>query len=218
MDILNAGVAQGPFPLRYLGFGFFWAWLFLVGISPSPLFGDIVCISGIPFEAFELAARSALLLFALAASRLFSTRAGIYAVLGCSLFAGTFAAAILLVFPGNPAFSSIAALLAALADTCMFLLWLSFFGYMRLGDALAMLVLSYAAGSVLFLAAMALGRVAMTAAAVLLPAASAISFLLSARLRASQTGSGFLNADSDHTSLPSSTSHQATSLTKTLAT
>ena len=70
MDILNAGVAQGPFPLRYLGFGFFWAWLFLVGISPSPLFGDIVCISGIPFEAFELAARSALLLFALAASRL----------------------------------------------------------------------------------------------------------------------------------------------------
>ena len=218
MDILNAGVAQGPFPLRYLGFGFFWAWLFLVGISPSPLFGDIVCISGIPFEAFELAARSALLLFALAASRLFSTRAGIYAVLGCSLFAGTFAAAILLVFPGNPAFSSIAALLAALADTCMFLLWLSFFGYMRLGDALAMLVLSYAAGSVLFLAAMALGRVAMTAAAVLLPAASAISFLLSARLRASQTGSGFLNVDSDHTSLPSSTSHQATSLTKTLAT
>ena len=67
MDILNAGVAQGPFPLRYLGFGFFWAWLFLVGISPSPLFGDLVCISGIPFEAFELAARSALLLFALAA-------------------------------------------------------------------------------------------------------------------------------------------------------
>ena len=218
MDILNAGASQGPFPLRYLGFGFFWTWLFLVGVSPSPLFGDAMCVYGIPFEAIELAARSMLLLLALAASRLFSTRTGVYAVLGCSFFAGTFAAAILLVFPGSPAFSSIAALLAALADTCMFLLWLSFFGYMRLGDALAMLVLSYAAGSVLFLAAMALGRVAMTAAAVLLPAASTISFLLSAKLHASQTGSGFFNDDLDGANLPSPTSRHAVSLTKTLAT
>ena len=27
------------FPLRFLGFGFFWGWLFLVNLSPSPLFG-----------------------------------------------------------------------------------------------------------------------------------------------------------------------------------
>ncbi len=218
MDILNAGTAQGPFPLRYLGFGFFWAWLFLVGVSPSALFGNVVCVFDIPFEAFELAARSTLLLFALAASRLFNTQTGVYAILGCSLVAGISAAAILLAFPGNISLSSIAALLAALADACMFLLWLSFFGYMRLGDALAMLVLSYAAGSVLFLAAMALGRPAMAAAAVLLPAASAISFLLSARLHASQTGSEFLNNAPGGTDPLNPSSHQAVSLTKTLAT
>ena len=41
------------FPLRLLGFGLYWAWLFLVGVSPSPVFGRVE-FAGAPFELPEL--------------------------------------------------------------------------------------------------------------------------------------------------------------------
>lgn len=47
---------QNMFPLRMLGFGFYWAWLFLTCVSPS-LILDQEPVLGLPFEAAELVFR-----------------------------------------------------------------------------------------------------------------------------------------------------------------
>ena len=121
------------FPLRFLGFGFFWAWLFLTAISPSPLFGLAVCVGSIAFEMLELGVRTILLLGVLGLFKRLATPAGCRLLLAASLVCGV-------VRPvpcgllGTPRASTVAAVLVAVADVGMFLLWLSFFGYMRLGE------------------------------------------------------------------------------------
>ena len=188
-----------PVPLRFLGFGLFWSWLFLVAVTPSALFGALECPGRIPFEMAELALRSAALLCILAISaRHLPAHKSVKALLCCAFLAGSATTPLLLAFGSNPSFALAGAVLAAAADASLFLLWLSFFGYMRLGDALAMLVLSYAAGSMLFLAIVALGRNAMIACATFFPAASCTAFFLSARLYAERTGeAGFLENDEE---------------------
>lgn len=186
----DAGLAK-PVPMRFFGFGLFWAWLFLVGVSPSALLGSLLCPGEVPFEMGEMAARTLLLTGVLAAGpRAFPTRASTTLLLVTALVGGTAAAPLLMLAGTSPAVCTAGAALAAAADVSLFLLWLSFFGYMRLGDALAMLVLSYAAGSLLYLAVVALGRNAMAAAATLLPAASCAAFVLCARFHADQPGTG----------------------------
>ncbi len=174
------------FPMRFLGFGLFWAWLFLTAISPSPLFGLAVCVGSIPFEMLELGVRTVLLLGVLGLFRRLATPAGCRLLLTASLVCGVAAVPCgLLCAPGA---ATAAAVLVAVADVGMFLLWLSFFGYMRLGDTLALLVCSYGAGSVLFLVILALGRTAVIAAGALLPVLSCVAFALSRRLQATRTG------------------------------
>ena len=177
----------GLVPVRFLGFGFFWAWLFVTTLSPSPLFGSVACLGGMPFEMLELAARSLALVCALVGARRLATAAGCRAMLVVSLVAGASVAPLVLLV-GGPAAATLAAVLAGVAEVVMFLLWLSFFGYMRLGDTLALLIVSYGAGSLLFFGVFALGRTAMVAASVLLPVASCAAFVLSARLHAEKTG------------------------------
>ena len=174
------------FPLRFLGFGFFWAWLFLTAISPSPLFGLAVCVGSIPFEMLELGVRTILLLGVLGLFKRLATPAGCRLLLAASLVCGV--AAVPCGLLGTPRASTVAAVLVAVADVGMFLLWLSFFGYMRLGDTLALLVCSYGVGSVLFLTVLALGRTAVIASGTLLPVLSCTAFVLSRRFQAARTG------------------------------
>ncbi len=177
---------DGLFPIRFLGFGLFWAWLFLTTLSPSPLFGLATCAGGVPFEMFELGVRTLLLVAVVALSRRCATTRGCLGLLGASLVAGVAAVPVgLLAAAWAP---TAAACLEAVADVGMFLLWLSFFGYMRLGDTLALLVLSYAAGSLLFLGILPLGRTAAVGAGMLLPALSCAAFVLSRRLQETRTG------------------------------
>ena len=184
-----------PIPLRFLGFGLFWAWLFLVGTSPSMLLGHLTCPGNIPLEMAELAARSLVLLYVLAASpRILSTRRGLSCLAGAAALTGTCAAPVLLAFGSAPAGCLVGAILAGITDVGLFLTWLSLFGYMRLGDALAMLVMSYAAGSALFLSLCALGHTAMALFATILPVASCAAFLLAARQHAEDSGHGGLLA------------------------
>lgn len=79
---------EGVFPVRFLGFGFFWAWLFIAGLSPSPLFGSPLCVGGIPFELFELLMRCAMLAISLTLSCVIATDRGKY----CFLALGAVAA------------------------------------------------------------------------------------------------------------------------------
>lgn len=192
MDAGILGRAPGPFPLRFLGFGLFWAWLFLAGVSSSPLFGPMECVLGMPFELVQVSLRAVALGCVIVVSGVLPRGVGIRVLICLGLVAGTLTSPALLLAGSGPVGATVGAALSAIADTSLFLLWLSFFGYMRLGDALAMLVLSYATGALLFLGICALGRTALVVASVALPFCSCVAFVLSARLHGSLTGDGFL--------------------------
>lgn len=177
----NAMQAQsGLFPLRFLGFGFFWGWLFLVNISPSPLLGSTKGIGNVPFEMTELAARLLFLIGAMVvSSRITRIRNWVpFAVVAG--MAGACAAPVVLL-SGSPYAVTSAALVSAFAESVLFLMWMTFFGYMKLGETLLLLVSSYAVGAVLCLAAIFLGDTAMTACAVVLPLASCAAMIMARR-------------------------------------
>lgn len=182
------------FPIRFLGFGFFWAWLFLAGVTPSPLIGAPAGFGGVPFEMMELSLRACGLVVALVASRPLTTVAGQRILLGVGVAASAASAPLVLAAGASPAAASLAAAAAAAGEVCMFLLWLCFFGYMKLGETFVLLVGSYAIGSVLFLLAVALGFNAMAAAAVLFPVLSGMAFVLSQRLSVARIGEDLFGA------------------------
>ena len=68
--------AESLFPVRFLGFGFYWAWLFLAGVTPSPLIGAPLCFANAPFEMVELSVRALVLVVVLIASRQLASVAG----------------------------------------------------------------------------------------------------------------------------------------------
>ena len=174
-------VAESLFPVRFLGFGFYWAWLFLAGVTPSPLIGAPLCFAGAPFEMVELSVRALVLVVVLIASRQLASVAGQRGLLVLGVAASAAAAPLALGLGGAEA-ASASAVAAAIGEVCMFLLWLCFFGYMKVGETFVLLVGSYAIGSVLFLLTAALGFNAMAAASVLFPALSGTAFVLSQRL------------------------------------
>lgn len=116
---------EGVFPVRFLGFGFFWAWLFIAGLSPSPLFGSPLCVGGIPFELFELLMRCAMLAISLTLSCVIATDRGKYCFLALGAVAGI-AVTPLLLWGGSEEAHSVAALLTAMTEVSLFLMWLSF--------------------------------------------------------------------------------------------
>ena len=66
------------FSVRMLGFGFFWAWLFLVAVSPSPLFGQLTGPGGTPFELWELCFRLLALVVVGGVARQLATTRGVW--------------------------------------------------------------------------------------------------------------------------------------------
>ena len=168
------------FPLRFLGFGFFWGWLFLVNLSPSPLFGAQHGIGGIPFEMSELCARIILLIvFATFSHQIANARLRLWFIAAsCVLGAATTPAMVL--FDG-PMVVTASSVFAGIAEVSLFLGWITFFGYMKLGETLLLLVASYAAGAVVSLGSMALGHTAMAFFGTMLPLASLATFVLSQR-------------------------------------
>lgn len=190
----DRGADGNLFPVRFLGFGFFWAWLFLAGVTPSPLIGAPTGFGGAPFEMMELSVRALGLVAALVAARPLATRAGQWALLAAGVIASAVSAPLVLAAGAMPAAASASAVTAALGEVCMFLLWLCFFGYMKLGETFVLLVGSYTIGSALFLLTVALGFNAMAAAAVLFPVLSGAAFVLSQRLNAARTGENLFGA------------------------
>ena len=174
---------EGVFPVRFLGFGFFWAWLFIAGLSPSPLFGSPLCVGGIPFELFELLMRCAMLAISLTLSCVIATDRGKYCFLALGAVAGI-AVPPLLLWGGSEEAHSVAALLTAMTEVSLFLMWLSFFGAMRLGDTLTLLVISYGVGALLFLVALMGGERTLLGASIVFPLLSAAALVFSSRLLA----------------------------------
>lgn len=171
---------SGLFPARFLGFGLFWAWLFLAVLSPSPLFGQLAGASGLPFETCEALSRIAVLACLIAFAPRIATRKASTVLLVLAAACAT-ASGALLLFAHDAALTTAAAVLAAVAETALFLLWMTFFGYMKLGETLILLALSYAVGAALALGAIFAGQRAMSAAVLALPALSCVTFALAQR-------------------------------------
>lgn len=163
-------------PIRLLGFGFYWAWLFLVCVSPSLLMGPQL-VFGLPLEAPELALRIVFIAVIMFAAKRMSTKATSRTLLGVSLIAGTGASA--LATSSVSGFEVLALVLMACADAAMFMLWLCFFGNKKVGEIAVYIALSYTAGSILCLGISILEFHMAQLLVVLLPILSGISFYLS---------------------------------------
>ena len=187
--IRNEGVdamkSQNLFPARLLGFGFYWAWLFLIGVSPSPIVGD-VSFAGAPFEiwelGFSLASGAAIVAFA----RQLSSDGGRKVLLAACFVVGPLGTVSLLAAEGGLVIGSAA--LVALADAATFMLWLCFFGHMRVGETALYMALSYAAGALLCIVIMSLDARMALACAAALPVLSGLAFSLSNRFYTKETG------------------------------
>lgn len=173
--------------VRLIGFSLFWTWLFLVAVSPSPTFGQLLVPWAIPFEIPEVGFRIAFLLVALSLRHLLATRMGSLALAAICVVAGPLTTLTLCLSP-SPTFILFASVLAALTDAAMFLMWLCYFGYSKIGQTAFLLVMSYALGSVLCLAAIALGHNAMVALSAAAPIASGIAFIAATRNDAAAQG------------------------------
>ena len=177
--------SQNLFPARLLGFGFYWAWLFLIGVSPSPIVGD-VSFAGAPFEIWELGFRLASVAAIVAFARQLSSDGGRKVLLAACFVVGPLGTVSLLAAEGGLVIGSAA--LVALADAATFMLWLCFFGHMRVGETALYMALSYAAGALLCIVIMSLDARMALACAAALPVLSGLAFSLSNRFYTKETG------------------------------
>ena len=171
---------ESVFLTRLTGFSLFWTWLFLVAVSPSPVFGALSGVYGLPFEVPEVAFRILFLLVLFAFSRTLATASGRWILPAACMVSGPLAA-LGLVVAHTGLQVSMAAILVALAEVSMLIMWLCFFGYSKLGETALLLVSSYAIGSVLCLGLAAAGHTAMVVASVFIPVVSGLFFIASVR-------------------------------------
>lgn len=167
--------SRSLFFMRTFGFALFWIWLFLVAVSPSPLFGALKGLGSLPFEVWEVGARLLLLSLSLAATRLLTTSRGRWVYPVCCLVGGP-VAALALSSAATPEAVTLAAFITAVVDVAMLIMWLCYFGYAKIGDIAFMLACSYALGSILYLAVVAAGETAMLVAAITSPILSGALF------------------------------------------
>ncbi len=177
---------SGVFPVRFLGFGLYWAWLFLVTTSPSPALGEI-SFAGIPSELLELGGRLLAVLGIMAISSKLSTPAGRKALLAVCCVAGPVATALFSAFHTG-ALGLAALALLAVVDASMFIMWLCFFGHMKVGETAIYMALSYCVGGILCLAVQAVGHEYVVAASAALPLLSGVAFHFSNKLYSGETG------------------------------
>lgn len=164
------------FPIRLLGFSFYWAWLFLVCVSPSLLLGRQE-VAGVPLEAAELAVRLLVMVILLIAFRHLPSKLNSKLLLAISMLMGTGASVVAVA--GQPEIVFLSVLLMGCADASMFLMWLCFFGNRRTGEIAGYFALSYALGALLALLISFFELHIGQFCAVLLPVFSGISYQLS---------------------------------------
>lgn len=83
-----------------------------------------------------------------------------------------------------------------MTEVSLFLMWLSFFGAMRLGDTLTLLVISYGVGALLFLVALMGGERTLLGASIVFPLLSAAALVFSSRLISRRGGTALFDNES----------------------
>ena len=165
------------FPVRLLGFGLYWAWLFLVTVSPSPAFGAVECF-GLPFELSELAMRLAFVCLFFFLWKKLETSKGRNMLIAACVIGGPLSTVAIVLVNGTALIAPVAFLMA-FADASIFILWLCFFGHMRVGETALYMSLSYCIGGIVCLLVQMAPSQTCTAIAAVLPVASAMMFHLS---------------------------------------
>lgn len=167
--------SRSLFFMRTFGFALFWIWLFLVAVSPSPLFGALKGLGSLPFEVWEVGARLLLLSLSLAATRLLTTSRGRWVYPVCCLVGGP-VAALALSSAATPEAVTLAAFITAVVDVAMLIMWLCYFGYAENRRYRLHACLLLRPGLVLYLAVVAAGETAMLVAAITSPILSGALF------------------------------------------
>ena len=178
----------GLFPARMLGFGFYWAWLFLTCVSPS-LIADERYVIGLPLEATELFVRLVFVIVIVVTARALSPALMERILFLISLIAG--AVASLMLISGTEGLSIPMIICMGAADASLFMLWLCFFGNDRVGEVAVFLAASYALGAAITIVVSFMPEQMTRTCAVLLPLLSCISFKLSAARYATAPDSSY---------------------------
>lgn len=164
------------FPLRMLGFGFYWAWLFLVCVSPSLLL-EQETVMGLSFESTELFFRLVFIAVILLGAKRMTNGFIRKTLFTMSLACGLLSSA--LAISGIPGLSLVTAALLGATDACMFILWMCFFGNNRIGEVALYVASSYAFGAAVSIFVSALARPLALGCALVLPVFSCATFYLS---------------------------------------
>lgn len=168
----------GLFPARMLGFGFYWAWLFLACVTPS-LFGGGQYVLGLPLETAELIARLVFILMIILMARKISPARLERILLGATLVSSVVASILFVLGNSNLALPMI--LFMGVADASMFMLWLCFFGNDRVGQTAIFLSASYAVGAIITLVVRTMPVHLLDGCILALPVISCAAFWLSSR-------------------------------------
>lgn len=168
----------GLFPARMLGFGFYWAWLFLACVTPS-LFSGGQYVLGLPLETAELVARLVFILMIILMARKFFPARLERMLLGVTLVSSV-VASILFVL-GDSHLALLMILFMGIADASMFMLWLCFFGNDRVGQTAIFLSASYAVGAIITLIVRTMPLHLLHGCILALPVLSCATFWLSSR-------------------------------------
>ena len=204
--------ANQVFPVRLLGFGLYWAWLFLVTLSPSQLFGSLVFFD-VPFELVELGFRLAFIGAFLLLSAGISTNRGRNALVAISCLGGPLATGLIYYFSATPVMW-VAVACAGLVDASIFVLWLCFFGHLKVGETALYMTLSYCIGGVICLLVQLLVNETAVLVSMFLPAISGLMFHFSNRYYSSETGIAELFSEDDMASVESTKEDQYPYLTR----
>lgn len=132
----------------------------------------------LPYELCELIARLAFVCLFLKIAGKLETPAGrdMLSAVGCLVgLLGTG----LVILLQSTAWIGLATLLVGFADASIFILWLCFFGHMRVGETALYMALSYCVGGIVCLGVQLLGAETGSVLALLLPALSITAFYLS---------------------------------------
>ena len=159
-----------------LGFGFYWAWLFLTCVSPS-LILEQESVIGLPFESTELIFRLIFIAIILLASKKLSNDLSRKILFVISLACGLLSSA--LAITGITQLAIITVILLGATDACMFMLWMCFFGNNRIGEVAIYLASSYALGAAVSLLISALNPPIALVCAFLLLVLSCVTYTLS---------------------------------------
>lgn len=168
----------GLFPARMLGFGFYWAWLFLACVTPS-LFSGGQYVLGLPLETAELLTRLVFILVIIVIARKIPPARLERLLLGATLVSSV--AGSLLFILGNSQLALPMILFMGIADASMFMLWLCFFGNDRMGQTAIFLSASYAVGAIITLVVRTMPVHLLYGCILALPIISCMTFWLSSR-------------------------------------